>query len=201
MALDRDGLANAAAAFEAARAGADDSGADERGDATGHVHDARTRKVDLATQERRVVALVAVEGRCPAVAVPHPVHDHGVDEAGDHGGVDQIRTQLSALGDGARDDGRGGGGEDVLEEPEREVASRGVLHPPLLGDGDPAGGKETLGLVRAADELVAGLARLVLRTCGEGAGSNDRVRGLMSGAGCVVRAASPPLRSPTPTTR
>ena len=197
MALDRDGLANAAAAFEAARAGADDGGADESGDAAGHVHDARARKVDLATQERRVVALVAVEGRCPAVAVPHPVHDHWVDEAGDHGGVDQIRTQLSALGDGARDDGRGGGGEDVLEEPEREVGSRWALGPPLLGDADPAGGEEALGLVRAADELVAGVARLVLRTCGEGAGSMIGRAGLMRKA----LSASPPLRNPTPTTR
>ena len=33
-----------------------DGGADESGDAAGHVHDARARKVDLATQERLVIA-------------------------------------------------------------------------------------------------------------------------------------------------
>ena len=89
---------------------------------------------------------------------------------GEHSGVDQVRAQLSALGDGARDDGRGGGGEHVLEEPEREVAPRGVLLPPLRGDADPAGGEEALGLIRAADELVRGVARLVLRISGDGAG-------------------------------
>ena len=89
---------------------------------------------------------------------------------GEHSGVDQVRAQLSALGDGARDDGGGGGGEDVLEEPEREVIPRGVLLPPLRGDADPAGGEEALGLIRAADELVRGVARLVLRISGDGAG-------------------------------
>ena len=53
MALDRDGLANAAAAFEAARAGADDSGADERGDATGHVHYAAARKINVSHKPKR----------------------------------------------------------------------------------------------------------------------------------------------------
>ena len=32
------------------------------------------------------------------------------------------------LGDGARDDGRGGGGEHVLEEPEREVTALSLIH-------------------------------------------------------------------------
>ena len=42
------------------------------------MHDARAGEVDDSAQVG-----VLVDGRCPAVRVPHPVHDHGVDEAGD----------------------------------------------------------------------------------------------------------------------
>ena len=114
--------ARALPVLEAADARSDDQRTDERRDTARHVHDARACKVDLPAQQRRAVARVHVEGRRPAVGVPHPVHDDGVDEAGDHGGVDQVGRQLGALGDGAGHDGRCGGGEDVLKEPEPKVA-------------------------------------------------------------------------------
>ena len=129
------------------------------------MHDARAGEVLHAAHEG-----VGVEGRDPTVARPAPVDDHRVDERGDDHGVADVARERGALGHGARDDGGGGRGEDVLEEPEREVAPRDVLLPPLRGDADPTGGEEALGLIRAADELVRRVARLVLRMSGDGAG-------------------------------
>mmetsp|Transcript_26222 Transcript_26222/g.66554 ORF Transcript_26222/g.66554 Transcript_26222/m.66554 type:complete len:470 (-) Transcript_26222:119-1528(-) len=103
---------------EAPRPGPDDQCAPEGGDAAGHVHDARAGEVDDAAQVG-----VLVGGRRPAVRVPHPVHDDGVDEAGDDRGVHDIRAELRALGHRPRDDRGGGGSEDVLEPPASEVGA------------------------------------------------------------------------------
>mmetsp|Transcript_12197 Transcript_12197/g.40173 ORF Transcript_12197/g.40173 Transcript_12197/m.40173 type:complete len:439 (+) Transcript_12197:386-1702(+) len=51
-----------------------------------------------------------------AVRVPRPVRGERIDEAGEEEGVDEVSAELDPLGDRARDDGRDGGGEDVLEE-------------------------------------------------------------------------------------
>ena len=79
MALEGGGV------VEAAEARAEHRRADERGPTAGHVHDAGAGEVNHAAQH-----VVLVERRQEAVAVPDPVDDHGVDEAGDAKRVDQV---------------------------------------------------------------------------------------------------------------
>mmetsp|Transcript_6907 Transcript_6907/g.19725 ORF Transcript_6907/g.19725 Transcript_6907/m.19725 type:complete len:226 (+) Transcript_6907:1048-1725(+) len=107
-----------AVGVESAQARANSDGAAERRHTTRQVHHARARKVDAAAEDRLV--LVLGEGaREEAVVAPDPVNDDGVDEAGEHGGVDEVCLEGAALGDGTGDDGGSGGREDILEEPER----------------------------------------------------------------------------------
>ena len=56
----------------------------------------------------------------PACRVPTPVRGHGVHEARDDGGVDDVSGEVAALGERAGDEGGGDGREDELEEPLRE---------------------------------------------------------------------------------
>mmetsp|Transcript_26907 Transcript_26907/g.88055 ORF Transcript_26907/g.88055 Transcript_26907/m.88055 type:complete len:536 (-) Transcript_26907:48-1655(-) len=109
-----DGLLGQALLPVAARA--DERGADERRDAAGHVDDAAAREVDDAAVADEAVA---APGRELARAGPAHVDGHGVDEARDDDGVDDVRAELAALRDRAGDDGRRGAGEGPLEEPER----------------------------------------------------------------------------------
>jgi hypothetical protein len=64
--------------------------------------------------------LVAGERGDPAldaeVLVPGDALVQRVDEADDDRGSDQLRPELGALGDAARDDGRNGGRESQQEE-------------------------------------------------------------------------------------
>jgi len=50
-------------------------------------------------------------------AAPDPVTGHGVDERGDDEAQDEVGNEFGPFGDGARNDGDGGGGEHALEEP------------------------------------------------------------------------------------
>ena len=56
----------------------------------------------------------------PAVVVPAPVRGHGVHDARDDGGVDDVRGEVAALGERPGDQGGGGGGKHELEQPLRE---------------------------------------------------------------------------------
>ena len=78
----------------------------------------------------------------PACRVPAPVRGHGVHEARDEGGVDDVGGKVAAFGERAGDEGGGGGGEDELEEPLREL---GV-------------GQAVAEEVREADEAVSRVA-------------------------------------------
>ena len=60
----------------------------------------------------------------PALGVPAPVRGHGVHEARDDGGVDDVRGEVAALGERPGDQGGGGGGEHELEQPLREKDGR-----------------------------------------------------------------------------
>ena len=53
--------------------------------------------------------------------MPTPVRGDGIHEAGDDGRVDDVGGEVAALGEGAGDERGGGGGEDELEEPLREL--------------------------------------------------------------------------------
>ena len=57
----------------------------------------------------------------PPLAMPCPVGDHGIDEAGDHDRVDDVGHEVAALGQGARHQGGGRRGEHELEEPLRQL--------------------------------------------------------------------------------
>ncbi len=102
---------------EAADAGPDDLRGTERGDAAGHVHDARPGEVDHTAVEQEVRH--RGEGGGPSPSGPAPVHDDGVDEGGQDDRVDDVGVEGHALGDGSGHDGGGGGGERPLEQPER----------------------------------------------------------------------------------
>ena len=84
---------------EAAAAGAQEDGAHKRRTTTAHVHHTGAREVDqaVATHHR----LVLVPGRQPALAAPAPVHHHGVNEAGEDDGVDEVRLEVASLSHGA----------------------------------------------------------------------------------------------------
>lgn len=79
------------------------------------MHGARPGEINSpALEQQRPVAPVHVG---PAVGRPHRVHDDRVDPRGHEERVEEVGLEASALGDGARDDGAGGGGERPLENP------------------------------------------------------------------------------------
>ena len=75
----------------------DDLGADHRGDASGHVDNARAGEVDHAAHDA-----VGVPRAEEARGVPHPVHDHGVDEADEYDAVGQVGAcvRMRVMGSG-----------------------------------------------------------------------------------------------------
>ena len=62
----------------------------------------------------------------PALPVPGPMGNHRVDESRDHDGVDDVGHKVTALGQGPRDEGGGGGGEHELEEPFGQLVAWGI---------------------------------------------------------------------------
>ena len=102
------------------------------------MHDAGAREVN-----HRLLVLVAPGGQ-PAVSVPHPVHDDGVDERGEQEGVAEVRGELRALRHGAGGDGRRGGGEGPLEDEPLPVGEAAVRL--VLGEEEGAGTDKRRGL-------------------------------------------------------
>mmetsp|Transcript_7083 Transcript_7083/g.18279 ORF Transcript_7083/g.18279 Transcript_7083/m.18279 type:complete len:341 (-) Transcript_7083:580-1602(-) len=95
-----------------AHSGAHHGGTAQPSKSSHHVDDTAAGKVDHASSKEAVVA----EGGQPASAVPDPVDDHWVHKAGQEDGVEQVGQEGGALSNGARHDGRGGGGESPLEQ-------------------------------------------------------------------------------------
>lgn len=83
---------------------------------------------DSAAEEE----VVLTPSRSPAVGIPSPVDNDGVDERGEDNGVDNVAPESDALGDGSGDDGGGSGGEGPLEKPSGLGAVVGVLHEKVL---------------------------------------------------------------------
>ena len=65
----------------------------QSGKSTRHVDNARAREVDVAVRPHGVIR----ERGHPAVAVPRPVDDHGVNQRRDEERVDEVRAELRAL--------------------------------------------------------------------------------------------------------
>mmetsp|Transcript_4214 Transcript_4214/g.6182 ORF Transcript_4214/g.6182 Transcript_4214/m.6182 type:complete len:271 (+) Transcript_4214:411-1223(+) len=110
---------------EAASARADNDRAHQARHAADHVHDARAGEVDQAVGgavlvEHRagdaVLVGVGAPGREPATA-PSPVHNHRVDEGGEHDRVHEVGLELGALAHASSNDRRAGASERPLEEP------------------------------------------------------------------------------------
>ena len=80
---------------EAANARAEDGRADQSGEASRHVHDARARKIDHTTQP--TCLSVSIHRAQKSDGVPRPVDDDRIDEAGDGGRVDEVGSQLAPL--------------------------------------------------------------------------------------------------------
>jgi len=75
---------------------------DESADAAGHVDDAGAGVVGEAAFGQ------------PTVVGPAPMSRKRVNEAGDHGGEDDVAVEVATLGDGAGHDGGAGGGKSAL---------------------------------------------------------------------------------------
>ena len=88
--------------------------------------------------------LEPARGALAREAAPHPVAAHGVDDRGDEDRVDEVALELDALGDGARDDRRGGRGEHRLEEEEGPVPGALALGEPGHPEAAPAEGAAEL---------------------------------------------------------
>eukprot|EP00965_Chrysotila_dentata_P260207 6213820-Pleurochrysis_carterae.AAC.3 len=56
-----------------------------------------------------------------------PVNNNRVDPSSDHNGVDQVGRELSALSNGARNDGSGRSSKAILEPPQSKVVASWVL--------------------------------------------------------------------------
>lgn len=126
----------------------------------GNVH---TREVDHARKHG-----VGVGGREEAVGIPHPVHDDGVDEASDHGGVDEVRDKLTALRHGAGDDRGGGGGKGELEEPGDPVVPVLVASvAPVVEPGEGEVGRPAANEGCAAEQHMIGVGEGVRGGIGE----------------------------------
>mmetsp|Transcript_18649 Transcript_18649/g.29851 ORF Transcript_18649/g.29851 Transcript_18649/m.29851 type:complete len:346 (-) Transcript_18649:25-1062(-) len=109
----------AGAGGEATRTGAKDDGTHQGCGAASHVYDARTGEIDQPSAAHPHVRLLVACGPRghEAIGAPAPVHDGGVDEAGQDEGVGEVSGERASLGNGARDDGGGGGGEGPLKHP------------------------------------------------------------------------------------
>jgi len=114
-------------AVKPAEARALDEGSPEAGNAADQMDDAGAGEVDDARPEEELPGRPA-RGR-PPVGGPEPVGRHRVHEAGEEGGVGEVRHELRPLGDGARRDAGGGDGEGPLEE-EEVVAEAGLREAP-----------------------------------------------------------------------
>ena len=82
---------------------------DEAADAGRDVHDGATREVDGPELEQE------------AIRRPDPVRQRAVHEHAPQGDEDDVAAEPDALGEGARDEGRGDDGELALEHGEHEV--------------------------------------------------------------------------------
>ena len=83
---------------EAAGAWAEEDGTHEGSGTTSHVHNTGTSEIDHAVSAH--VRLVD-PAREETVIAPAPVHDNGVNEAGEGDGVGKVSGESAALGDGA----------------------------------------------------------------------------------------------------
>mmetsp|Transcript_9903 Transcript_9903/g.40923 ORF Transcript_9903/g.40923 Transcript_9903/m.40923 type:complete len:497 (+) Transcript_9903:174-1664(+) len=156
----------------------------ERGGATGHVHDAGAGEVDDAVEEvvadalaRAAVARVRghEEGRQPALAGPHPVHDDGVHERDQEDVVDQVPDEAAALRDGTAHDGGRGGRERPLEHPEGVAAQTAAAEVPQLDRVARLLDGEFHGVELGQEEVVrADPAVAVVETDAEGEGEAER---------------------------
>lgn len=106
---------------ESAGARTDDPGAHQAGDTASHVHNARTGEIEHAAA-KKLGAVFAPRAE-PAFSGPAPVNDSWVDKGGEEEGVAEVGFKLGALGDRARDDRRGGGGERPLEKVHADIVS------------------------------------------------------------------------------
>ena len=93
---------------ELADTGSENLRTDEGGDAAHHMNGAGAGEI------------MEAQLRQPAAA-PDPVSLDGVDQRGNHRGVDAVRKELGALSHGAGHDGGGGGAEHQVEHEAREI--------------------------------------------------------------------------------
>ena len=77
---------------------------------------AKPAKPPKPVDDRRTGEVLEAHLGKPAAA-PLPVAADRIDQAGEDRAVDQVARDLHAAGNGARDDRRGGRGEDRLEQP------------------------------------------------------------------------------------
>ena len=118
---------DAAVRSKSAGARTDDPGTHQASDAASHVHNAGTGEIKHAAAKKE--GTVRAPRAKPAFSGPAPVNDSRVDKGGEEEGVAEVGFKLGALGDGARDDRRGGGRERPLEQVHADIVSvRDPLH-------------------------------------------------------------------------
>ena len=115
--------------IEAANTGSDGGGSGEGGDGTGQVDNSGSSEVGDSASEEEVVL---TPSGSPAVGVPSPVDDNGVDEGSEDDRVDDVASEGDALGDGSGDDGGGSGGKGPLEKPGGLDGVVNILHEEVL---------------------------------------------------------------------
>ena len=128
--------------IETTDTGSNSDGTDKSGNTTSHVDDTRSSKVnDTKVLDGLGDNRTVVEGRHPAVDIPDPVGDDGVDETSEEERVEEVGKEGGTLGDGTGDNGGSSGSEGPLEEPNVEsVVSKAVSE-------EVGASNETVGVV------------------------------------------------------